>query len=628
MMEIKPSEPYPDEIFYAAFDIPDNIERQKYIEELRRIARDQKRATEFARLFKQFQMDYQNRMRQTGGKTRFTDQPLELSCGEWNADDLGVRTFRFDKNMMSIKITACSHPILPVEILKNVDTAEERITLAYFKSGAWQRITVDRSVCANTNKIVDALSQYGIEVTSDNAKHLVRYLSDCVGYNPVALEPKKSVSRLGWAGASFIPYETNIRYEENPQFASIYRSVREAGDFSAWRSVCGGLRKDVRIRLLMGASFASALLEAVHALPFVCHIWGKSGTGKTVALMVAMSIWGCPKLGGLVKTMNATTVGITRNAAFLCSIPFAGDELQTIKNKWVKNYDQLIYQVTEGVERIRGRRWGGVEETMTWKNTFLFSGEEPIVKTGSSDGTKNRVIEIFIEQDAPLIDDGHYISGFMQENYGFAGRRFVEYLQQEEPEKLVERYRERFEVLCRLDTTDKQAMSMACILLADELASTLFWPDEQPIKQEDWEVYLKHISDVDSVDQAFDAVLNWAARNPIRFEDPKADDSPNKGEVWGRIEVNKTIGRDVLVVNRDVLLGFLQQNDYDYTAMTRGWAERGYILKNSQGKSVHSTKVYGIKATYVKFVLPESNDDADEEGFMAVDSGQIKLPFD
>lgn len=67
--------------------------------------------------------------------------------------------------------------------IENVDTAQERITLAYFKSATWQTITVDRSVCANANKIVDTLSQFGIEVTSDNAKNMVRYISECVGLN-------------------------------------------------------------------------------------------------------------------------------------------------------------------------------------------------------------------------------------------------------------------------------------------------------------------------------------------------------------------------------------------------------------------------------------------------------------
>lgn len=617
---LKPTEPFPDEIFYEIFEIEDHIERTQYIESLRKAARQLKRVTEFNNLYKSFVIDYAQHQKKTGNKTKFTDQPLELVCGEWTANDLGVRTIRYDKNAMPVPYQACSHPILPVEILKNVDTAQERITLAYFKSAVWQRITVDRNVCANSNKIVDALSQFGIEVTSDNAKNLVRYLSDCVGLNPSTLNPKSSINRLGWVGNFFTPYAEDIRYEGDMDYEVIFRNVKEEGSYDAWQSLCAVLRKNIALRIMMAASFASVLLEPLNVLPFVLHVWGVSGTCKTVALMVAMSIWGNPKMGGLVKTMNMTKNAIMRNAAFLCSIPFAGDELQTIKDKWKGNFDQLIYQITEGVDRGRARAYGGVEETRTWKNSFLFTGEEPITKANSGGGSKNRVIEISV--DGSLVDDGHYVSSIVQANYGFAGRRLVEHVQKAGGGELTERYRKLFEELCRLDTTDKQAMAMACILLADELAVELFFPKEEALRVSQVKQYLQSALDVDVAERAYQQVLNWAAKNPVRFEDPKADNSPNKGEVWGKID------GEVLIVNRDVLLGFLDQNGFDYTAVSKKWSEKGYLVRNSQGKFIHSTKVYGIKSSYVKFVLPQDDDSTDKDGFMIADDRQMEMPFD
>lgn len=616
---LKPTEPFPDEIFYEIFEIEDNIERTQYIESLRNTARQLKRVTEFNNLYKSFVLDYAQRQKQTGNKTKFTDQPLELVCGEWTANDFGVRTIRYDKNAMPVPYQACSHPILPVEILKNVDTAEERITLAYFKSAAWQTITVDRSVCANTNKIVDALSQFGIEVTSDNAKNMVRYISDCVGLNPLTLNPKKSINRLGWVGNSFTPYADDIRYEGDIDYEAIFRNVKEAGSFETWLNLCTDLRKNIPLRMMMAASFASVLLEPLKVLPFVLHVWGTTGTCKTVALMVSMSIWGNPKMGGLVKTMNMTRNAIMRNAAFLCSIPFAGDELQTIKDKWQGNFDQLIYQITEGVDRGRARAYGGVEETRTWKNSFLFTGEEPVTKANSGGGSKNRVIEIAI--DGPLVEDGHYVSSIVQENYGFAGRKLVEYIQESEEGALTERYRELFEQLCHLDTTDKQAMAMACILLADELAAELFFPKEQPLEIRQVSQYLQSALEVDVAERAYQSVLNWAAKNPVRFEDPKADNSPNKGEVWGKID------GEILILNRDVLLGYLEQNGFDYTAVSRKWNDKGYLKKTPQSKFIHNTKVYGIKSSYIKLILPQDDDNTDRDGFIVSD-GQETLPFD
>lgn len=620
MSELSPTEPFPDEVFYQIFEIEDNVERTQYIEALRNTARRLKRATEFNNVYKSFVLDYAQRQKQTGQKTKFTDQPLELVCGEWTANDLGVRAVHYDKNAMPMPVVACSHPILPVEILKNVDTAQERITLAYFKSATWQTITVDRSVCANANKIVDTLSQFGIEVTSDNAKNMVRYISECVGLNPLTLNPKKSINRLGWVGNSFTPYAEDIRYEGDMDYEVIFRNVKETGSFEAWKDLCAGLRQNIPLRMMMAASFASVLLEPLKILPFVLHVWGTTGTCKTVALMVAMSIWGNPKMGGLVKTMNMTKNAIMRNASFLCSIPFAGDELQTIKDKWQGNFDQLIYQITEGVDRGRARAYGGVEETRTWKNSFLFTGEEPITKANSGGGSKNRVIEIAI--DGPLVDDGHHVSNVVQENYGFAGRKFVEYLQEQETEKVVERYRAIFDELCRLDTTDKQAMAMACILLADEIAVKLFFTEEQALRVEQVKQYLQSAYEVDVAERAYQSVLNWAAKNPVRFEDPKAPDSTNKGEVWGKI------GGELLIINRDVLLEYLDQGGFDYTAVSRKWNDKGYLKRTPQGKFIHNTKVYGIKSSYIKLILPQDDDDTDPNGFMVIGGEQERLPFD
>ena len=95
--------------------------------------------------------------------------------------------------------------------------------------------------------------------------------------------------------------------------------------------------------------------------------------------------------------------------------------------------------------------------------------------------------------------------------------------------------RELFEELCKLDTTDKQAMAMACMLLADEIAVKLFFTAEQPLQIVQVKQYLQSAFDVDIAERAYQQVLNWVAKYQIRFEDPKAENSLNKGEVWGKI---------------------------------------------------------------------------------------------
>lgn len=627
MLALRREEPLPDDIFYAIFEINDRVEQQKYIEALRNAARKLKRITEFNNLFKEYQMDYLQRMKQKGNKTAFTDQPLELNCGEWTATDFGIRMNRYDRSFQPVVLHACSHPVMPVEILKNVDTSEERITLAYYKSATWQRITVGRSVCANTNKIVDALSQYGIEVTSDNAKELVRYISDCVGYNPVILNPKRSISHLGWFGFEFMPYAENIVYDGDEGYRSLYDSVGSRGNYQVWRDHCRELRKNPIVRLAFAASAGSVLIEPLNILPFIFHLWAvDSGTGKTVAIMAAMSLWGDPSMGKLTRTLDGTRVGIIRNAAFLHSLPFAGDELQTVKENNKKNFDQLIYRLTEGVDRIRGKASGGVEDTKTWHSSFLFTGEEPITKQNSREGSKNRVIEIAVENK--LLEDGNHTVFLLSQNHGFGGRRIVEYLQETGVEKIREEYREYFEEICRLDTTEKQAMAMACMLVADKILTELIFTDEDPLSVAKVQQHLRSAREVDVAERSYQMVLNWIARNPVRFQDPREKDSANRGEVWGKII--ETEGQPekppTAVINKDVLCSFLDEAGFDYAAVTKKWVQKDFLVRNSQGKYVHNTKVYGIKANYIKIRMQPI---ADSDGFLEMEEyEQMTLPFD
>lgn len=624
MNELGPSEPFPDEIFYKIFEIEDNVERTQYIEMLRLKSKMLKRAREFNNVLQAFITDYQQKMRSVGNVTHFTEQKIELQCGEWKANDLGIFMQRFDKNGMPIRIMACSHPVLPVEILKNVDTSEERVKLDYYKYGSWSSVTVNRDVCADNNFIVKVLSKIGIEVTSDNAKYLVRYISDCIGMNPAKLEPKRSINRLGWSGNDFMPYARDIVYDGDKEYDAVFHNIRSGGNFDVWKKHCSMLRKNKIIRMAFAASFGSALIEILRILPFVFHIWsGESGTGKTVAVMAGMSIWGNPKMGGLVKTMNTTKIGIMRSAAFLYSIPFAGDELQTMKDKWTTNFDQIVYQITEGIDRVRGRASGGVEDTKTWHNSFLFTGEEPITKANSRGGSKNRVIEIEVEEK--LLEDGNHTVSVLTENYGHAGKILIEYLQNTEHSRVQEEYKAYFDSMCELDTTEKQAMAMSCILVADRILTEQIFTDELPLTIGDVKMYLKSANEVDVAERAYQMVLNWIAKNPIRFQNPNGPDATNKGEAWGRIDVNEEHPgvSPVAVVNKDVLCEFLDKCGMDYTAVSKKWASKNRLIRNSQGKYVHNTKVYGIKANYLKINMePE----ADEEGFMELDE-QIVLPF-
>ncbi len=46
------------------------------------------------------------------------------------------------------------------------------------------------------------------------------------------------------------------------------------------KTLCRDLRKNIPLRMMMAASFASVLLEPLKVLPFVLHLWGTTGNRK------------------------------------------------------------------------------------------------------------------------------------------------------------------------------------------------------------------------------------------------------------------------------------------------------------------------------------------------------------
>lgn len=587
------------DVFDYLFTIIDHMEHTELLVQLRSRARKLGVARDFDTLYKANQLAFIQKNKQAGSNViKFTDCPLpNLKCGKWECTDLGVYK-EIINNFVPQKVTACQHPILPVERLSNLDDGTEKIKIAFYKDGYWKDFVVNRSMVANKSNIIQ-LADRGIEVTSENAKDLVAYISDVVTLNMGDIPVYKSISRLGWIEDDFAPYVEGVKYDGDLAYKDMYDSIAPAGDYEKWKDEMVQLRKNKIFRLLMASSFASPLVERLGILPFVVHVWGGTGVGKTVGIMAAMSVWGNPEVGKLVRSMNATQVSLGRTASFLHSVPFAGDELQIIKSRW-DNYDQLIMFLTEGIDRGRGKAYGGIEELKQWRCCFLFSGEEPITKDGSGGGAKNRVIEI--ECTESVVDDGNAVANLVRENYGYAGKDYIQHLP--DRRELQERYREIFKkVLEECDTTEKQAMAMSAILLADELSCKIIFRDV-PLKISDIKDYLRSKADVDVPTRAYDWVVSWIARNTNRFTD-----QDNNGEIWGKIDLDN----NCCMVLKDVLTEQMSKAGFEYPAVVRKWGENGYIERNSQGRYYFNTKCYGIKGNYVKVVFNNEENIVEED---------------
>lgn len=532
--------------------------------------------------------------------TNFTNQPLELNAGDWEADDSGI----FKKNGYNDEV-ACPHPIMPVERLVNIDTGEEKLQLAFRKGTIWRKLIFSKTVLANSNKVTE-LAGSGIAVTSQNAKAFIQYISDMENLNYDLIPEKKSIGRFGYIpDEGFSPFVDGLIFDGDANFKAMFQTVRSRGSETKWLETAAEVREmSTTAKIILAASFASVLLEPLNCLPFFVHLWGvDSGTGKTVALMVAASVWGDPAVGAYVKTFDGTVVGMEKTAAFLNNLPFCLDELQLAKDsKGRTTFD--VYKLAQGVGRTRSNRSGGVDLTPTWRNCILTTGESPLTGTASGAGAVNRVIDIECKSAQAVIKDGMRISGAVKRNYGFAGRKFVERLYQPGViDQVSERYRELFRILSDRDTTEKQAMAAAAIILADELACQWIFSGQQPLTIEQVSEFLASKAAVSAGDRGYKYLCDWVTQNSNKL--CGRSENPNI-EVLGALED----GRAYII--RSVFERILQDAGYSTAAMI-SYLKQSNLIETRGRANTKGKRINGIPTECFCLRLPAVDLDDEED---------------
>lgn len=511
----------------------------------------------------------------------------------YRIDTFGVHSGSVDDagNFKSDKIVS-RKPILPTAIMDNMDAGLQKVQIELWDKGRWRRIVTNRETLTNSSKII-TLANQGVPVGSDNARQLASYFNSLLAEHDERLPRNPARSVMGWVEQDdkrlFMPYASGMDFDGEDSYKYLFDAIKQRGTLQEWTEYCLPLRvSSLEIRLIMAAAFASPLIELIGENPFVMHLWGGTGTAKTVSLLIAASIFGDPKPGKLVRTMNMTANAMLGTAAFLNSIPFCGDELQTIKNRWSGTYDGLIMQITEGIDRGR-MKYNQIEEVKSWKCSFLFTGEEPCVKSTSGGGVANRVIQIEVKNK--LVDDGNAVANFFRTHYGTAGPEYIGAIQS----GLFDvdgMYRGYFSDLIKNDTTDKQAGAMALMLTGDKIAHDVFWPDEPELDVDMVIEYLASAKQVDVSERAYQYVCGMVSENSCNFTDASRI-------VWGKSNDDGTV-----YFNRSVLSRIMTDAGFDFEACKKAWDRNGHIRKRSDGAFSTQVKLNGISTSCIRLVMP------------------------
>ncbi|WP_313184939.1 DUF927 domain-containing protein [Lacrimispora sp.] len=613
-----------NEVLTEVFDQEDELYRAELLASLGVKATELKVKTEFREMvaaYKRVEKEMKRQKREESKTPSYLDNWTNFSgpydnmqCKEWLATENGICLRNPSTGYTDI--LACYHPILPIERLKNLETGEEQIKLAYKRNGRWEEIIVPKTMVTSANKIV-SLSGRGISVTSENAKYLVRYLADVENANEEHIAVQYSTSKLGWIRGGFLPYDTEIVFDGDARFRQIYESIGQDGSRTKWFDHVSALRKAGRIevKFMLAAAFSSVLVQPLGGLPYFVDLWGETEGGKTVSLMVAASVWADPDESAYIKDYKGTEVGLEAICDLLNNLPLILDDSSKKNRKIEDNFEGLVYDLCSGKGKTRSNKDLGLNRENHWKNCILTNGERPLSSYVTQGGAINRILEI--ECGERVFESPGNTAELVKRNYGHAGREFVEVIKELGIEKIREIQQEFARQLADDEKMQKQSLSLSIVLTADKIATDYLFKDGEYISLEEAKEVLVDRNELSDNERCYQFILDKVAMNPARF-----DIQNENVEKWGVIE------NGYAIIYTTAFTSLCKDGGFSKTSFL-SWADRkGLIQAENSGKKMDKLKSF--KGNKVRCVFLKLNDDADKDGFVKmnkVEEGQEELPF-
>lgn len=613
-----------DELYEELYAIDDPVDRAQ--EEIRILDRAKVLGVK-AKAEKLLKAHKQSIVKQDNYISSFTGQTLELCTGQWRASDNGIWTWS-DKG----QVWASYQPIYPAKVLVNIETDTYKTVLRYKVRGRWIERTFDKSILASNNKILE-LAKYGLTVTSENSKALVKYLADVEALNEDIITEQTSTSRFGWVASDidvFMPFGDEVVFDNESNLMTLFRSISHCGDRAKWYTLMKELRSSRKreILLYLASSLASVLVEPCGALPFIVNLWGETGKGKTVLLKLAASIWANPREGQYMADAKSTITAQEIRLDTLNNLPMLIDDMAQIRNQCDGDFSTLVYRWCSGQGKDRSNVGLGLNRLNHWKNCILTNAEHSLVTETMQGGAINRIIDVEM-QDGYIFEDGNYVCEIIHDNYGYCGQEFIEVVQNIGFEKVREIQKAFVEQIKSeaskrsITKEEKQMIPMSIILTADKIATDYLYKDGIYLDFNDCFELMKDQGEVSEHKRAYQFLKDEIIKNWHKFE--PIDDDLYRGEQWGKIR-HDSDDHDVAIVIGTIFDEMLKKGGFQSKAFL-SWARKNEVIEvGADGKTKKQAKI-GCSNTRCIFMRMYMFDDEDaENGF--VKALPEDLPFD
>jgi hypothetical protein len=427
----------------------------------------------------------------------------------------------------------------------------------------------------------------------------------------------------------------------SPELINLVSNTTPMGTLEGWSNVVNLfiVKKKYDILFSMLTGFASPLMEFTGHNGVAIHVQShSSGTGKTVSLMLAASVFGHPSKSFV--SIQSSVLATIHRMGLQNSLVVPIDEVTTKTRNttegavgWAKEFLLAVTQ-GKGKERIDGASITERRNITQWKLLALLSSNTSIIdgltsSVTTTEGEINRLLEIEMHEPLGLTREEEALVGSLADNYGYAGYQFIKWVcnNKDTTRKVVKQVGDELQRLFDAKGTERYWMAgitaiiSAAVLVGSKYANVIKLPI-QGITEFAGELLYKMRAASQANTRTANDILNTFVReyHPNLLILRKKNDAviaqmglqditeetQTRSKVRGRVEHGFKPGVVTLYIERTVLNQHCYEMTFNSTAFLKE-LEQSYKVDKDVRKSLFAnTKSVGPRVRCVSIDIPES----------------------
>lgn len=402
----------------------------------------------------------------------------------------GVKQSGPEEKAIPVDHWICAPLNVEAETVNSEDGSIGRLLSFHYRGRRIEWVMPMEALAGKADEVMKALMRQGLAIEYHQRRHIAPYLASHHAPELVIA----TTTKPGWheSGAFVLPSRViggdNVRFQDSGRAANIFTCK---GTLSGWQDQIAArcLGNPVLI-LSVCCALAGPLLAKVGVNGGGIHLVGDSSSGKSLAQLLAASIWGNP--GTFAASWDVSKGGVEIEAASRNDTVLILDE---IKRADPKRVQEMAYAIANGMGKSTMTREREGRAKLTWRVLALSSGERSLSEhaaiggNGAHAGAELRMVDVNAgTRTHRAFDDVHGMTGqefhrvlndAVTQHYGHLGPMFVEALIAQ-PKELYSAFalvRKTFET--ESSQAGRVADRFAIMALAGELAiehNLLGWP--------------------------------------------------------------------------------------------------------------------------------------------------------